>query len=729
MELLAPCGDEQSFYAAVENGADAIYLGLGAFNARAKSTFFNTENIRTYVRQAHLKGVKVYVTTNTILLDEELPAFLNQISACVDAKVDAFIIQDLAVATIIKQNFDDVVMHASTQMGIHNTWGAIQAKKLGFTRIVLSREVKLQDIQNIKKTTGLEIEYFVQGALCVAFSGNCYLSSTELDKSGNRGKCAQLCRLPYTAELNGNIVGSGYLLSARDLCLIDSLAELKKAGVDSLKIEGRLRRAGYVAQCVHSYKKALLALEQNQPLDTKQEKQDLAKVFSRGEYNERAYLDSGVPSNVINPMVQNHLGIHIGSVIKTAPFKDLTKIWIKSNHTLHTGDGLKFWDDGEKASLGVGNVEKISTNEYVIYSKTKVQVGWKVYLTLDNEHESNLLLNKKKLPIDVDIVAKINQPLSLTIKSGPCSITHSSSYICPPATNAPTKGDELLNQVGKLNDTEFVLGGSKVTCDNVFIPKSIINQLRRDAIQALTEEIISCNERHITAKQKSNSISLPSITVPHPTQNIFYFDSIDNLTHDISPHDLLCLCPTIYDIGYISLILSKAKQFSKNLGLCLPILANDNDCKKIVEIVSQLPHDIVYILQNIGHLQLACEQKLTFIAGEHLNIANSFSSAFWINNGATGIIFSKEFDVPNPNYYKLLPTNINLMTFAHCPYKTLFNNDCKNCKYSPNLKLHAQNGHIFDIKRYQITQCYFTLFAKKASKAPSSSVGNVIDLR
>jgi len=486
IEILAPCGDEESFFASINNGADAIYLGLGDFNARAKSTFFTTENLRKYVRIAHLFNVKVYITTNTILLDEEIDSFIHFAKECVKAKVDAFIIQDLAVAEIFKQCFTDVVLHASTQLGIHNVAGAKMAKSLGFSRVVLSRESKLDDILAIKKETNIEIEYFVQGALCVSFSGNCYLSEHELGKSGNRGKCAQLCRLPYTAMIDNKVVGSGYLLSARDLCLIENLAILKKANVDSLKIEGRLRRAGYVAQCVKSYKSALENL--NTKFDLNKEKHDLKKVFSRGDFLTRAYLDEGTPDNVINPHIQNHLGIEIGKVVKTQPFKDLTKIWINSSHAIHSNDGLKLLDgETEMGSLGVGNVEKINQDTFVIYSKTKVKPNYRVFLTLDSENEKALTSHTRKLAIDAIVLAKENSKLALTFKFNDCTCTAISEYICPPAASNPTSFDELYNQVSKLNDTNFVLNSFDGDIENVFIPKSIINQLRRDCAQNLED--------------------------------------------------------------------------------------------------------------------------------------------------------------------------------------------------------------------------------------------------
>ncbi len=721
MEILAPCGDEESFFAAVNNGADAIYLGLGDFNARAKSTFFTRDNIRDYVKLAHLFGVKVYVTTNTILLDNEISSFLEFAKICVDSKVDAFIIQDLAVAKIFKENFKNVVMHASTQMGIHNVSGAKIAKELGFTRVVLSRETKLDDIMAIKRETGLEIEYFVQGALCVSFSGNCYLSEFELGKSGNRGKCAQLCRLPYTAIQNGKVLGSGYLLSARDLCLIENLDKLQKAEVDSLKIEGRLRRAGYVAQCVQSYRKAL----DNVDFNLKQEKLNLKKVFSRGEFNNLAYLEKGTPNNIINPQIQNHLGIEIGKVIKTQPFKELTKIWISSSTPIHSGDGLKFlFNDKEQCSLGVGNVERVATNEYVIYSKAPVQKGFNVFLTLDSEHEKELNNVARKLKIDVVITAKQNLPLAVSLKCGEIFSKLESDYICPKATSSPTSSEELTTQFSKLNDTNFELGKLKIDTFDVFIPKSVINKLRRDAISKLQDDIINCYEEKIKAKFVTDRISV-NYTLPSPLDNIYYFDENTDLTK-IDANSLLCFNPLSYTLENVISAINKARKFSSKIGLNLPIIANGNDCLILEKILSNLPKDVVIVAQNIGHIDLVRKYNLTYIAGEHLNIANSLAASVHEMFGAKAIILSKEFDC-NLNGYKLVKGNEYLMTFAHCPFKTLFNNDCKNCTFSKGLHLQGKNGHEFLIRRYQISQCYFTLKNSVTAKQTNSS-RNVIDL-
>ena len=217
MELLAPAGNFESLYAAINAGCDAVYLGLDDFNARIKAENFNTTNIYDVVRYAHLRDVKVYVTVNIIIKDEEYSSLLRMIKETIKANVDAYIIQDLGVASFLKSHFPNICLHASTQMGIHNVQGAQVAKELGFTRIVLSRETKLEDIKEIKEKTNLEIEYFIQGALCVSFSGNCYLSSFKTLNSGNRGRCQQLCRLKYQAFNGDTFINSGYLISPRDL--------------------------------------------------------------------------------------------------------------------------------------------------------------------------------------------------------------------------------------------------------------------------------------------------------------------------------------------------------------------------------------------------------------------------------------------------------------------------------------------------------------------------------
>ena len=368
LEVLAPAGNAECFDAALSNGADAIYLGLSEFNARMKAQNFTTGNIREFVKKAHLVGTKIYITINTLIQDNDFEPLVEMVKKLIEAKVDAFIVQDLGVAYVLKNSFDGINLHASTQMGIHNLDGALMAEKLGFSRIVLSREASLEDIKQIKQNTNLEIEYFVQGALCVAFSGNCYLSALENNASGNEGKCLQLCRLPYTNNLNGKTT---YALSTRDLCLLENLPVLIDAGVTSFKIEGRMRHAGYVATATNVYKSAIEKIKNNSFNKTFiSECENTLKVsYSRGDYNKNAYLNKTINEEIIFSDYQNHIGTCIGKVISVKPFKnDLFKIEIKTNHPLSNGDGLKFIDTKTKTQIAEEEYEK-SFKEYETIEK------------------------------------------------------------------------------------------------------------------------------------------------------------------------------------------------------------------------------------------------------------------------------------------------------------------------------------------------------------------------
>jgi putative protease len=290
-------------------------------------------------------------------------------------------------------------------MGIHNLAGAKQIEELGFTRVVLSRETKLNDIVEIKNNTNLEMEYFVQGALCVAFSGNCYLSSINADKSGNRGECMQLFRLKYSAISNDELQNQGYLLSTTDLCLINNLKQLIDAGVSSFKIEGRLRRYGYIAESVKQYSNALKNLDK---FNYKNAENALFKVFNRGQYNKGLYLTENCKREVINEKFQNHRGVCVGKVKEVSPFKTLNQIILSSTHKLNEGDGLKFIKNGEEISIGVGNVIELKNGLYKIFSNKTPEVNSDVYLTVDSLHESDLVKESKKLNIDIYVELQVN---------------------------------------------------------------------------------------------------------------------------------------------------------------------------------------------------------------------------------------------------------------------------------------------------------------------------------
>lgn len=729
VELLAPSGDWDSFSAAINNGADAVYLGLGDFNARAKSTYFNKDNIRETVQYAHLRGTKVYVTINTLVSDEEMPLFCQLVEACISAKVDAYIVQDFGCANLLKTMYPEIVLHASTQMGIHNADGAIFAKKQGFSRIVLSREAKYSDILAIRET-GIEIEYFIQGALCVAFSGNCYFSSLAHNMSGNRGKCLQLCRLPYTAFSQNQEVASGYLLSARDLCLLPNIEDLIKAGVVSFKIEGRLRRAGYVAQAVHTYRNAIDNIYDKKTIDQTAEIRKLRQVFSRGDFNYSAYLTAGVPDDIINPINQNHLGLKIGQVRSVERFKDLFKVGISSTHPISSGDGLKFLDKNnvEIDSLGVGNVEK-QNGVYYIFTKHRLNSGLDVYLTLDNVMEENVIKNRYLVPVKVDFFAQPDCPIKIRATAEgktAATVYYESDYICQEAISAPTKPQEICDILSNLDLDVF---DTKVSTNlgNVFIPKSALKNARRTLSQELKEAIVNAYENTLPNVAKAQQF-LPAKTpkIDSKFTNIYLINEKSDFGEFVpQDNDLVLLSPSVYSVDFVQSSMDKLGKIYKNIGLALPTIANTADIKILDEIVALLPQNCPILINNTYGLKYAKTHYV--IAGTDMNIYNSYSIAALQNMGVAEFVWSKETACTFPDIFEFAYGRQTLMHFAHCPFKTVFQNTCKKCSFG-DLILKDQAGNAYQILRHKISQCYFTLLQQNITNK-KNIVKKFIDLR
>ena len=710
LEVLAPAGNPECFLSALHNGADAIYLGLSSFNARMKAQNFTTENIREYVSLAHTFGTKVYITINTLLCDEDFSELIELVKALTIAKVDAFIVQDYGVAHVLKNCFENIVLHASTQMGIHNLEGAKFAEKLGFSRIVLSREAKLEDIKLIKQHTNLEIEYFVQGALCVAFSGNCYLSSLEKNFSGNEGKCLQLCRLPFTNNQTGE---TKYYLSARDLSLLENLKELIDAGVTSFKIEGRMRHAGYVATATNIYKTAVELINTNS-LNTQflnDSKMALTHTFSRGEYNKNAYLDAGVPDSIIYPDYQNHIGEKIGTVLNVSPFKtDLFKVRIKSSHPLSAGDGLKIINQKTKeqiCSLGVGNPEKIANDEFEFITKNKFSSGLDVHLIQDAASEEKLLKNIKKIKINIKIIAKIGQKLKIYARNQFSSIDFESDFELQKAQSQPLDKSAFESQFAKLNDTHFELANLELETDGVFIPKSLLNESRRTLVSLLEQSIIFENEKHLNMSYIDGSFEkLSAQKTSCIGKNIAI---VENENFDFENDYIYVYTPSDYTQANPTPVLQKTKP--ENFALNLPTIQNSHDYEAIKKVLGTLPKNIYLFANNIAGLSLAGE-GYKVIASPLLNIKNKFAVLCLNSHGINTICASVETDPEFADTHNLVwfeSGNFPLMTFAHCPFKTIYGGTCKTCKFSNNLAYKADYQEIYKIARTKLSNCYFEL--------------------
>ena len=718
LEVLAPVGDKEGVKVAINSGANAVYFGLPKFNARAKATNITLENLRDVVKECHLFNVKTYVTINTIVKQSEVNDFLNFVWTAIEAKVDAFIVQDFGMAHLLKNTFKNINLHASTQMGVHNLWGAKILEKMGFSRVVLSRETKLEDIIEIKKNTKLEIEYFVQGALCVAFSGNCYLSSLNNDKSGNRGECAQLCRLKYSAVSDDEQISQGYLLSTTDLCLMKNLKTLVDAGVTSFKIEGRLRRYGYIAESINQYSKALKNLNN---IDYSLSENALKKVFNRGNYNNGIYLSENNNRNIINSEFQNHRGVLVGKIKDVKPFKTLYQIVLTSKHKLNTNDGLKFIKDGNEISIGVGNVVELGKNEYKIFSNKKPEINSDVYLTVDSVYEE-ILSNVKRL-IDVNVYVEFDkyQLPFVRLRAGNTEVEVYGDDVLEPAKNAPISVQNVKECFSRVDAFPFNV---KTACalGGVFIPKSILNDLRRRCFEELYNKLV-CDFERENIKEVKRIEFTPNDLVE---ENNFSAIVVDKFVKEVNNFDIVVYAPNNYSVNTI---LEFKNAYKKPFYLELPIILNSKDKLKIEEILKEFKtHEIGFVANNIWALKLT-ELGYKVIGGYKLNIANNYTVQFLNSFGIKTFIKtvepSLEFDFEYGLKYN---GNVALMTLCHCPYKTAYNyTSCNNCKCDGNLKYFGLNNE-YKINRYIVDGCYFELKENKIINSEPKN-GVIVDIR
>lgn len=764
LELLAPAGDIQCFDTAIACGADAVYLGLSNFNARMKANNFDKDTLKSAVEKAHFFGVKVYVTLNTILQNNEFCDMFDIVKMAISANVDAFIVQDLGVCKALLDTFSGIVVHASTQMGIHNLYGAKIAERMGVKRVVLSRETKLDDIKEIRKHTSLEIEYFVQGALCIAFSGNCYMSAKEQNASGNRGLCKQMCRLPYQAKLGGDTY-DGYLLSARDLCLAPSLKDLIEAGVTSFKIEGRMRRAEYVGQAVMTYRKMIdgiiendnklqnrnttqnygalqnnISLQNNNILsnECKLSKEDTEKLkiaFGRGEFLERAYLQDGVPK-IVEKRYSNHIGLEIGKVLSVKPFKkELYEVVVYSRRKLSKGDGLKFFDGiKEKASLGIGDLKEVGKGEYSFVTKTEVRKGWSVNLIASSEQEQEALSQKRVVAIDMRVVARVGEPLQIEARyNGDTHIAVKKVAELPleEARQAVMSADDIAKQCSKVGDSGFDVTKCVVDTNGVFVAKSVLNSLRRDVLDELKAKIIEhnspcavvCNQDSIKNIQNFVlDIQNEEFNVQKEEFNCQNCQTNSNITKTLKvvegenvfsagyvrKDEMVAIRPSVYTADEVRKTAEILDIPISQIALDLPIIANGKDLQVIEKLLDDL-HDITMLVsENIYGLYFA-RKGYRVIVGQGHNVANLYAMRAVKVLGADYVVPSLEYPNGISGPLVSVDKDIPLMTFAHCPYKTLFGNDCAHCSYKAGLTL-LRAGKKYRVRRIRLSQCYFALY-------------------
>jgi len=426
IELLSPVGDFECLKAAVQNGADSVYFGANLFSARAFAHNFDEAELKKAIEYAKLRGVKTNLTLNTLIKDNEFDNAIKLASKAYEFGIDAIIIQDLGLAKKLIELFPDLPMHGSTQMTIHNLNGALKLQELGFKRVVLSRELSLTEIEYICKNTSIEIECFVHGALCISYSGQCLFSSMLGGRSGNRGKCAGPCRLPYKLIENDKAIDSGYLLNTRDLCGLEFLPQLINAGVDCLKIEGRMKSPEYVATVTNIYRKYIdLAYSKNDFNINIEDKKTLLQAFNRGNFSS-GHLDSSENRNLVFKEKPNNMGLFIGIIQKYNPNKG--HITLKIQEKLNIGDTISVGNENGSYKISElmnknTNLKETQVGQTVTIGRMKgnIKVGDKVYRLSSKElttiAKESYKKEVKKTALNCTVSIKKNTPISINIKS------------------------------------------------------------------------------------------------------------------------------------------------------------------------------------------------------------------------------------------------------------------------------------------------------------------------
>lgn len=504
-ELLAPAGNMEALKAAISNGCNAIYLGMQKFGARAYSSNFDLETLEEAIRYAHLRDVKIYVTMNTIVFENEIEEMKAQMDALNKIGVDGVIVQDLAAFDYMVNSFSDMEAHCSTQMGIDDLEGTLLLKDLGAKRVVLSRELEIEKVKEIRKLAKVPLEIFVHGALCISYSGNCLMSGLIGYRSGNRGRCVGSCRKPFELldKTEGTSLGKSYILSAKDLNTIEHINDLK--GIDSLKIEGRMKEPAYVANVVSKYRKAL------DHTVTEKDKDDLYKTFNR-TYT-KGYLFHEDKKDITNIQRPNNSGFEVGRISKT--MKDMYEISL--TRTLNQNDIIRISHNDEDINLTVvklydrdGNLVNKADKVCYIKIKEKLSKGDLVYVSKDVQYykalEASLEKEFKRFNLDIKVYAYSGAKLIVDAEGLGCNYMYESDEVLEEAINNPTNRDQVIKQFSRLNDSIFELGHLEFDECNAFIPAKLLNTARRQIVEGLYESKLNRQKKRTKTPQAIDKI-------------------------------------------------------------------------------------------------------------------------------------------------------------------------------------------------------------------------------
>lgn len=670
VELLAPAGSREALVAAVENGANAIYLAGNAFGARAYASNFDREALREAIHFAHLRKVAIHVTVNTIVADEEMGPLRDYLRFLYEAGADAVLVQDLGVARVAHETVPDLPLHASTQMSVSSLEGVRALAELGFTRVVLARELSLKEIRHICAHAPVEIETFMHGALCVCYSGQCLMSSMIGGRSGNRGRCAQPCRLPYTLvdekgqDVLGDKAGS-YLLSPRDLSTIDVIPDLIEAGVSSLKIEGRMKRPEYVATVVRTYREAIDTHYAGKGYAvTQEERDDLAQIFNRDFTT--AYLEGRPGKAMMSDRRPNNRGLLIGRV--TAYDWDRRIVTVKLSGRLGLGDQVDFWvkvggrvtatisaltdakgraveegQAGDTVSFAIPSAVRDHDRVFKVYDARLMERAKETYASG---------APVRRIPVEIAVRAAVGEPLTVTLCDAEGHRGEGrTDFIGESARKRPLSEEIIRKQVSRLGTSVYEM--KSLHCDiagEVMVPMSEINEARRKAVEALDAlrlKEIEAREHRLEPKF-TDRIARPT---PKKAHFLVAVDTLgkaeaalaagaDGILFGGESYEHRVIAPEEYERAW-----QMAREAGARIDFNTPRIVHDGQQKHVERLLAAFaafPPDAVHV-HNIAMLALVRRLTDFAIHADYSLISyNKQTLAFLKDYGASGATLSPE---------------------------------------------------------------------------------------
>jgi putative protease len=695
LELLAPAGSKEAFIGAINAGANAVYISGKNYGARKNANNFDEEEIVELIEYAHLRNVKVFVTINTLIFEEEIQDLFKYSDFLVKNKVDALIVQDLGIIEQFILRYPETEIHASTQMNTYNLEQLKFLKEIGVARVILARETSVDTIIKMKKNIDIDLEVFAHGALCVSYSGNCLFSSMNGGRSGNRGECAQPCRLQYKLYKDEELIESeSYLLSTKDLMTIDNLGKVISSGVKTLKIEGRMKKPEYVIATVRAYREAIDAHFNNQNMvDIQKRIQELKSVFNR-EYT-KGYLLNEEPFKINNSFRPNHQGIKVGTVLSF----DRGKAVIKLSDTLSRFDGIRILGDKD---LG-GQVSKIIKDNQTVNVAYKddiitidlprtVDVDSVVMKTLDKPLQESLnpylKENYKLVDLNGKLECLVGKTIKLSVKSPYTeSVTIESEYIVEEAKKPSQTKEKILSQFGKLGNTFYKLGNFEVVTDGEgFIPNIIFNNLRRDALAKIEEQILNADQPKIfkfsTFELNQETETKQELVVKVETEEQLKAAKAQGITSIYIAENL------------------KTDKIEAGYKLMNRIWNNPN----------KYQDDQKLVIRDIGATGFTKDKQT--VSDSTLNVTNSFSLASLLKSGVNRVTIGPESSVENtykliknfhknygflPNLELIVYGKTDLMLTKYCPItksEGVYKENCNLCQRNAYSLHDSEENHL-----------------------------------